>query len=199
MAVSYNINMRFKSKLPSPPPLQEGAEPPEVDELLANIDEKYELVKSLTEALSKISDDLTSTAQTLVDAQKYARDLREELKTVVFHAEMSDASKAEWNQFHTSIANNLKVELREQYEKQRDEIDQLMTDYLRRFEASQSAFVQKQNMLFENQTKNFKENVKQLEENKGVWVSNRNFWIVTLLITVLLSTTIWFIGKSLTS
>lgn len=191
--------MRFKSKLPSPPPLQDGAEPPEVDELLANIDEKYEMAKSLTETLAKISEDLTSTAQTLVDAQKYAQDLREELKTVVFRADMSDASKAEWNQFHTDIGNKMKVDLREQYEKQCDEIDLLMTDCLKRFEASQSAFVQRQNLLFENQTKNFKENVKQLEENKGVWVSNRNFWILTLLITVLLSATVWFVGKSLTS
>jgi uncharacterized phage infection (PIP) family protein YhgE len=191
--------MRFKSKLPSPPPLQEGAEPPEVDELLANIDEKYAMAKSLTETLAKISEDLTSTAQTLVDAQKYAQNLREELKTVVFRAEMSDASKAEWNQFHTDIGNKMKVDLREQYEKQCDEIDLLMTDCLKRFEASQSAFVQRQNLLFENQTKNFKENVKQLEENKGVWVSNRNFWILTLLITVLLSATVWFLGKSLTN
>lgn len=191
--------MRFKSKLPSPPPLQEGAEPPEVDELLANIDEKYAMAKSLTEMLAKISEDLTSTAQTLVDAQKYAQNLREELKTVVFRAEMSDASKAEWNQFHTDIGNKMKVDLREQYEKQCDEIDLLMTDCLKRFEASQSAFVQRQNLLFENQTKNFKENVKQLEENKGVWVSNRNFWILTLLITVLLSATVWFLGKSLTN
>ena len=191
--------MRFKSKLPSPPPLQEGAEPPEVDELLANIDEKYAMAKSLTETLAKISEDLTSTAQTLVDAQKYAQNLREELKTVVFRAEMSDASKAEWNQFHTDIGNKMKVDLREQYEKQCDEIDLLMTDCLKRFEASQSAFVQRQNLLFENQTNNFKENVKQLEENKGVWVSNRNFWILTLLITVLLSATVWFLGKSLTN
>lgn len=191
---------KYQTKLPSPPPLQEGAEqPPDVDELLGKIDQKYEKAASLTEALSKISDDLTSTAQTLVDAQKYAQDLREELKTVVFHAEMSDASKAEWNQFHTSIANNLKVELRDQYEKQRDAIDLLMADYIRRFEACQSAFVQRQNMLFENQIKNFKENVKQLEVNKGVWVSNRNFWIITIIVSVLLSTTTWFIGKFLTS
>lgn len=191
--------MRYKSKLPSLPPLQEGAEPPEVDELLANIDEKYELVKSLTEALAKISEDLTTTAQTLVEAEKYAANLKDELKTVVFHAEMSDESKAEWNQFHTAIANKMKVELRDQYEKKRDAIDLLMADYMRRFEASQSAFIQRQNMLFENQTKNFKDNVKQLEENKGVWVSNRNFWILTLLITVLLSATVWFVGKSLTN
>ena len=191
--------MRYKSKLPSPPPLQEGAEPPEVDELLANIDEKYELVKSLTEALAKISEDLTTTAQTLVEAEKYAANLKDELKTVVFHAEMSDESKAEWNQFHTAIANKMKVELRDQYEKKRDAIDLLMADYMRRFEASQSAFIQRQNMLFENQTKNFKDNVKQLEENKGVWISNRNFWIITIIVSVLLSTTTWFIGKFLTS
>lgn len=191
---------KYQTKLPSPPRLQEGAEqPPDIDELLGKIDQKYEKAASLTEALSKISDDLTSTAQTLVDAQKYAQDLREELKTVVFHAEMSDASKAEWNQFHTDIGNKMKVELREQYEKQRDAIDLLMADYIKRFEASQSAFVQRQNMLFENQIKNFKENVKQLEVNKGVWVSNRNFWILTLLITVLLSATVWFVGKSLTN
>ncbi len=191
---------KYQTKLPSPPPLQEGAEqPPDVDELLGKIDQKYEKAASLTEALSKISEDLNSTAQTLVDALKYAQNLREELKTVVFRAEMSDASKAEWNQFHTNIGNKMKVDLREQYEKQCDEIDLLMTDCLKRFEASQSAFVQRQNLLFENQTKNFKENVKQLEENKGVWVSNRNFWILTLLITVLLSATVWFLGKSLTN
>ena len=150
------------------------------------------MAKSLTETLAKISEDLTSTAQTLVDAQKYAQDLREELKTVVFHAEMSDVSKAEWNQFHTSIANNLKVELRDQYEKQRDEIDQLMTDYLRRFKASQSAFVQKQNIIF-------KDRVKKLEQNKGVWTSDKIFWLIVLAFTFLLSTTIWFVGKSLTN
>lgn len=191
VAVSY-INMRFKSKLPSPPPLQDGAEPPEVDELLANIDEKYEMAKSLIEALAKISEDLTSTAQILVDAQKYAQNLREELKTVVFHAEMSDATKAEFNQFHTDIGNKMKVELRDQYERQRDEIDQLMTDYLRRFEASQSAFVQKQNIIF-------KDRVKKLEQNKGVWTSDKIFWLIVLAFTFLLSTTIWLIGKSLTS
>ena len=190
--------MRFKSKLPSPP-LQEGAEPPEVDELLANIDEKYEMAKSLTETLAKISEDLSSTAQTLVDAQKYAQNLREELKTVVFHAEMSDASKAEWNQFHTAIANKMKADLRDQYEQQRNEIDLLMLDYLKRFKASQTAFEQGQIMLFENQTKKIKENFKKLEENKGVWVSNRNFWIITIIVSVLLSTTTWFIGKFLTS
>lgn len=183
--------MRFKSKLPSPPPLQEGAEPPEVDELLANIDEKYELVKSLTEALAKISEDLTTTAQILVDAQKYAQNLRQELKTVVFHAEMSDATKAEFNQFHTDIGNKMKVELRDQYERQRDEIDQLMTDYLMRFEASQSAFVQKHNIIF-------KDRVKKLKQNKGVWFSSKIFWLLFILIGFLLSSTVWFIGQTLT-
>lgn len=191
---------KFTTKYPAPPPLPEGTEQSsDVDDLLGKIDEKYELVKSLTEALAKISEDLTSTGQTLVDAQKYAQKLREELKTVVFHAEMSDASKAEWNQFHTSIANKMKADLRDQYEQQRNEIDLIMADYLKRFKASQTAFEQGQIMLFENQTKKIKENFKKLEENKGAWVSNRNFWLLTMLITVLLSATVWFIGQALTN
>lgn len=184
--------MRFKSKLPSPPPLQEGAEPPEVDELLANIDEKYAMAKSLTETLAKISEDLTSTAQTLVDAQKYVQNLREELKTVVFRAEMSEESKAEWNQFHTDIGNKMKVDLREQYEKQCDEIDLLMTDCLKRFEASQSAFERRQEMIFQRHIKN-------LETNKGAWISSKGFWLIFLAFAILLSLTTWSVGHILTN
>jgi chromosome segregation ATPase len=184
---------KYQTKLPSPPPLQEGAEqPPDVDELLGKIDQKYEKAASLTEALSKISEDLNSTAQTLVDALKYAQNLREELKTVVFRAEMSDASKAEWNQFHTNIGNKMKVDLREQYEKQCDEIDQLMTDYLRRFEASQSAFERRQEMIFQRHIKN-------LETNKGAWISSKGFWLIILAFAILLSLTTWSVGHILTN
>ena len=184
--------MRFKSKLPSPPPLQEGAEPPEVDELLANIDEKYELVKSLTEALAKISEDLTTTAQILVDAQKYAQNLRQELKTVVFHAEMSEESKKEWDRFHTNIANKLKADLRLQIETYRDEIDHLIADYFKRFEASQSAFERRQEMIFQRHIKN-------LETNKGAWISSKGFWLIFLVFAILLSFTTWSVGHILTN
>ena len=126
----------------------------------------------------------------LVAAQKYSGKLKDELKTVVFHAEISDDSKAEWNQFHTEIGNRLKEDLQLQYEKQCDEIDQLMAIYIKKIESIHSSHLRKVELFYQ-------EIMKKLKQNQGVWISNRNFWIFVALLEALLLTSIWGIGKSL--
>lgn len=182
--------MNYKTNYSAPFPNQDDlAEPPEIENLLLKIDEKYDLAESLIKSLDNITQDLTACVPRVSSLSKETERVMAEVKSFVFRADLSDESKSDWERFIGSLFQKQKEVLFEQYEMQRKQIDMLMANYCTKIEAMQSAYERRQEKLL-------LDNLKKLEHNKGVWVSNRIFWILLVIIEVLLITSIWAIGKS---
>lgn len=181
-----------KIKNPPPPSLDQDKETSqvEVEDLLKSIDDKFDRSKDLMETLNIISDKVADCTKTLEDYQKQADKLKNELKSIVFPAKLTDESLHQWGSFFENVNRKQKEELRRQYEQQREKIDQLMADYLRQFDAMQKENIGKLYMLI-------LDTLKKLEQNKGAWLSNKIFWWFTLAFAILIALSTWVIGYSL--
>lgn len=168
---------KFKNSALTPPPIQEeDGSAYDVDALLKGIDEQFDRANALINSLASINQDFNKITTVIDGLQRRVDEIIEKVKTIDIQAKLSEESKIELDNYH----KNYKERLEQQLSDHAIQIDELINNYQIKHE-----------VLLETYLKKF-------DNKKGVWISIKIFWLIFILIGLLLSSTVWFIGQTLT-
>lgn len=165
---------KYSTINPSPtPPPQEV----DVDAVLKSIDSQFELAQNLTKSLDSIKQEISSNAKMINGLLERTNEICEKVKTIDIRVKLSDESKKELDLIHIQY----KDWMEKQFADHAKQLDEVLNDY----EIKQATML--------------KASLKMFDSTKGVWLSDKSFWLLFIFLSVLLATTVWFVGQALTN